>query len=370
MADNAPAASPAPDDAPRSALEGKIRIAAIALLVIGCYLVLRPFLAAMLFAAVLCSTTWPLFARLRALVRGRSSIAACCMIILMLAVVILPLTLVAGSFAADAARMVDAARSYLEQGLPPPPEWVAQIPLVGEKADARWRAVAADREQFAALARSLMIPARDVLVALGGILVQGVFQMWLVAFIGFFFYRDGEAMAALLRAGAGRVAERLSGDLLATVRGTVVSVVYGILGTAAAQALLALVGLVIAGVPAALALAVATFFLSLVPIGPPLVWGGAAVWLYCEGSLGWAIFMVVWGALLVSGVDNVLKPLLISRGSNLSLLMVALGVFGGVLAFGFVGIFIGPVLLAVLLTALRFWLGRNAPGGAAATPCA
>ncbi|HAK94770.1 MAG TPA: AI-2E family transporter [Planctomycetes bacterium] len=368
MADNAPAPPPAANDAPRTAIEGKIRIAAIALLVIGCYLVLRPFLAAMLFAAVLCSTTWPLFARLRALVRGRASLAACLMIILMLAIVILPLTVVAGSFAADAARMVDGARSSIEQGLPPPPEWVARIPLIGESADARWRAAAEDREQLAVLARSLMTPARDVLVALGGILVQGVFQMWLVAFIGFFFYRDGDSMAALLRAGAGRVAERLSGDLLTTVRGTVTSVVYGILGTAAAQALLALIGFIIAGVPAALALAVATFFLSLVPVGPPLVWGGAAVWLYCQGGPGWAIFMVLWGALLVSSVDNVLKPLLISRGSNLSLLMVALGVFGGVLAFGFVGIFIGPVLLAVLVSALRFWLERNAP--VAPTPSA
>ncbi|HNS00392.1 MAG TPA: AI-2E family transporter [Planctomycetota bacterium] len=368
MPDTTPAGAPAAGETPRTALEGTLRIAAIALLVAGCFLVLRPFLAAMLFAAVLCLTTWPFFKRLRKLVRGRGSLAAGLMIVLLLAIVILPLALAAGSFAADAARMVDAARSYLEEGLPPPPAWVARIPLAGESLDAQWRAVAADRAQFAALARSLMNPAREVLIALGGIMVQGVFQMCLVAFAGFFFYRDGEAMIALLRAGTGRVAERLSGDLLATVHGTVTSVVHGILGTAAVQALLAFLGLVIAGVPAAFALAAATFFLSLVPAGPPLVWGGAAVWLYCQSGLGWAIFMALWGAVLVSGSDNVLKPLLISRGGGLSLLMVALGVLGGMLAFGFVGIFIGPVLLAVLTSVLRFWLVRKDPG--AATPSA
>jgi predicted PurR-regulated permease PerM len=363
--DSVPSASAAAPASP-SGFEARVRLACTVLLLVGCFLVLRPFLTAMLCAAVLCVTTWPLFVRLRALVRGHASLASCLMILLMLAIVILPLTLVAGSFAADAGRLVDLARSSLEEGLPPPPAWVAQIPFVGASAEQKWRGVVENREEFIALVRSVMDPARDALVALGGILAQGVFQMWLVAFIVFFFYRDGDNLAAMLRTGSYKVAENLSTDLLATAHGTMTSVVYGILGTAAAQALLALVGLMIAGVPAALALAVATFFLSLIPIGPPLVWGGAAVWLYLQGNLGWAIFMVVWGMVVVSGVDNVLKPFLISRGSNLSLLMVALGVFGGVLAFGFVGIFVGPVLLAVVTTALHFWLGRNGTAETAA----
>ncbi|MFM2088557.1 MAG: hypothetical protein RLZZ237_3426, partial [Pseudomonadota bacterium] len=110
-----------------------------------------------------------------------------------------------------------------------------------------------------------------------------------------------------------------------------------------------------AGVPAVALLGIATFILSLVPVGPPLIWGGAAIWLFNEGHTGWGIFMLVWGALLISGVDNVVKPMLISRGSSLPFLLVLLGVLGGVLAFGFVGLFIGPTLLAVLYSLLQTW---------------
>jgi len=111
----------------------------------------------------------------------------------------------------------------------------------------------------------------------------------------------------------------------------------------------ALLGFLIAGVPVPMLLAAATFFLSMIPIGPPLVWGGAALWLYDQGATGWAVFMVAWGLFAISSVDNFLKPMLISRSASLPILLIALGVFGGAIAFGFVGIFLGPVLLAVAL---------------------
>ena len=116
-----------------------------------------------------------------------------------------------------------------------------------------------------------------------------------------------------------------------------------------------LIGLLIAGVPGAMLLAAATFFLSMIPIGPPLVWGGAAFWLYDQGQTGWAIFMAVYGLAVISSVDNFVKPLLISRTASLPILLIALGVFGGVLAFGFIGIFLGPVLLALGLVLAEKW---------------
>jgi predicted PurR-regulated permease PerM len=141
-----------------------------------------------------------------------------------------------------------------------------------------------------------------------------------------------------------------------TVSRTVRGVMYGLLGTALAQAAVA-VGFLIAGVPAVALLSVATFLFSLIPVGPPLIWGGATIWLFNQGSTGWAIFMLVWGMFVISGVDNVVKPMLISRGSSLPFILVLLGVMGGVLAFGFVGLFIGPTLLAVGLGLLRNWTG-------------
>jgi predicted PurR-regulated permease PerM len=130
---------------------------------------------------------------------------------------------------------------------------------------------------------------------------------------------------------------------------------YGLLGTALAQALVAAIGFAIAGVPAVMLLSVLVFVTSVAPIGPPVVWGGAALWLFATGQVGWGIFMLVWGALLISSVDNVVRPMLISRGSSLPFLLTLLGVLGGVIAFGFVGMFIGPTLLAVGYSLVTGW---------------
>ena len=130
----------------------------------------------------------------------------------------------------------------------------------------------------------------------------------------------------------------------------------GIVGTALAQAIVALLGFLIAGVPGAILLAMATFFLSMIPVGPPLLWGGAAFWLYEQGEIGWAIFMVVYGVLVISSVDNFVKPILISRSASLPILLIALGVFGGILAFGFIGIFLGPTLLALAHVLFLRWM--------------
>ena len=184
---------------------------------------------------------------------------------------------------------------------------------------------------------------------------QGLLQISLVLFIVFFIYRDGARISAQLETAAARLGGELGRQLLELAGNTVKAVMIGIVGTAAAQALVAFIGFVIAGVPGALLLAAGTFFLSLVPVGPPLLWGGAAFWLYQQGDSGWAIFMVLWGALAVSSVDNFLKPFLISRTASLPILLIALGAFGGVLAFGFIGRFLGPTFLALGQALFAAW---------------
>jgi predicted PurR-regulated permease PerM len=156
-------------------------------------------------------------------------------------------------------------------------------------------------------------------------------------------------------AAACAVAGERADHLLALAGGTVKGVVYGVLGTAFVQAVLAGIGFWIAGVPGAAILGFITFFLSVVPMGPPLVWIPAALWLYHTGETGWAIFMVVWGAAVVGMADNVIKPLLISKGTGLPLIWIMMGVLGGALAFGFLGVFIGPTVLAVAYALLRDW---------------
>jgi predicted PurR-regulated permease PerM len=173
--------------------------------------------------------------------------------------------------------------------------------------------------------------------------------------IAFFFYRDGDAVQRRLRAAIERIAPERGKRYLDLAVGTMRGVVYGILGTALAQGVLMAIGLWIAGFQAAPLLGLATFFLSPLPVGPPLVWLGAAAVLFQQGETGWAIFIAAWGALIVSSVDNFVKPLIISRGSNLPFILVLLGILGGAVAFGFIGVFLGPVLLALGLALLREW---------------
>jgi predicted PurR-regulated permease PerM len=183
--------------------------------------------------------------------------------------------------------------------------------------------------------------------------------MSLAAFVSFFFYRDGTALVRFLNVAMDRVIGKHVENILGIINDTMRSVMYGLLGTALAQGLVATIGFAIAGVPAALLLGVASAILSVVPVGPPLIWGSAAIWLFYQGTVGWGIFMLLWGFFLISSVDNVVKPLLISQGSNLPFILVLFGVMGGVIAFGFVGVFIGPTLLAVGLSLIQEWADHD-----------
>ncbi|MDP2155837.1 MAG: AI-2E family transporter [Sulfuricella sp.] len=336
-------------------LEIYAQLAAVIILVAGCFLVLRPFMTAMLFAAVVCVSTWPLYLWLLHKLKNRQNLAALTMTLSLTLVVILPLAVVAYNLADNVTAFYDAVRQSMEAGPPEPPAWLTGLPLLGGPIEEYWRNIATSQEEMLALAKRLLEPARNFLLASGILLGHGVMEMSLAAFISFFFYRDGEALIRSI----GVVMDRLAGihaaNVLVIINSTVRNVTYGVLGTALAQGFVATIGFTIAGVPAVMLLGVATFLLSLIPVGPPLIWGGAAIWLFHQGDTGWGIFMLLWGFFLISSVDNVVKPLLISRGSSLPFLLVILGVMGGVLAFGFVGIFIGPTLLAVGFSLVRKW---------------
>jgi predicted PurR-regulated permease PerM len=331
------------------------QVAATTVLVVGCLLVLQPFVTALLCAAIVCFSTWPIYQRIEQWLRGRRWLAALVMTLLLILVIVLPLTLLAFTLADDAADMIEQVRGYFAQGLPPPPDWVQSIPLVGENIDSNWREMAASKERLAEALKKLVQPAQQGALKVGLILGEGVLQLSLATFIGFFFYRDGAALIEAARSALKRVAGDLAPGLFLTVGGTINGVVYGIIGTAIAQGVVAVIGFLIAGVPGALLLGFLTFLLSMVPVGPPLIWGAAVAWLVFQDQIGWAVFMAVWGFFVVSGIDNVIKPLIISRGSSLPFVLVFLGVFGGVIAFGFVGIFLGPTLLAVGYSLARLW---------------
>jgi len=266
------------------------------------------------------------------------------------------------------AQMIDWVRGFLDQGPFELPDFIRNIPLLGPQLDSYWHLLQDSREELVSLAKRLAEPSKNMLVAFGGAAGEGLFQILVAVFVAFFFFRDGERVAATLQSGIGRLAGSEQGQALVnTAQNTVKGVVYGLIGTAIAQSLVALVGFLIAGVPGAVLLSALVFILSFIPMGPVLIWGGVAAWFYYHGEQGWAIFMVVYGVAIISSVDNFIKPILISRTSSMSLLPVVLGVFGGALAFGFIGIFVGPVLLALALNMSAKWLDmRSAAGGTTA----
>jgi len=336
-------------------LQHYAQLAAVVIVVIGCYLILSPFIPALLFSAVACSSSWPLYLRVRRGLGGRSGWAALLMTLGLVLLVIVPTALLAASLADDVTVAVQAIKEMLDHGPLMPPEWLKTIPLIGEPLDGYWHRLAASREELTALLKSLIEPARSFLLVAAKAIGSSLMQMVLATFIGYFFYRDGELLVQAIRRILAKLAGHLGDELLSTIDSTVTGVVQGIFGTALAQAVVAIIGFLIAGVPGALVLGTATFFLSMIPVGPPLVWGGATLWLFYQGSIGWAVFMLLWGLLVISSIDNFVKPYLISRSSSLPLLLIVFGVFGGIVAFGFIGVFIGPPMLAVGLTLVQLW---------------
>ncbi|MEI8362055.1 MAG: AI-2E family transporter [Betaproteobacteria bacterium] len=332
------------------------RISLIALLIIGCASVLRPFMAAILFAAIICLFTWPLYHRVWQSLGKRDTLAAIVMTLLLLIALILPMAYLAANLAESAAMLLNEMEKVFHNLQPLAPDWVRSLPLIGDQATDFWERATESHDELMKLLQQYYEPMRAFSLQAVQLVAGGFVQLLLVVFVAFFFYRDGMRLAPNVIAMVRRLGGALGEEMLLLSCNTVKGVMLGIFGTALAQAAVALVGFLFAGAPMPLLLALATFFLSVIPVGPPLIWGGAALWLFSHGEHGWAIFLALYGLLAISSVDNVVKPILISHSSHLPVLLVVLGVLGGALAFGFIGIFLGPTLLAVGLTLITHWI--------------
>jgi predicted PurR-regulated permease PerM len=337
---------------PALRIDSTLTLVVLAILILGCFLVLQPFLTAIVWAAILCVTMWPLFVHVTRWLGGRPGLAASAMVFV----------IVGAPIAENADRLIAAIRSAIAGGPPDPPAWVARLPLVGEYVAATWSTFAHDSASLLEEARRYIEPARKALLAGGATVLGGLVQLALSVFIAFFFFRDGVAIIERARGAIERLAGERGQRLAAVATLTVRGVVVGLLGTALGQGVLMAIGLLLVGIKAAPLLGLVTFFLSLVPVGPPLVWIPAGFWLINQGATGAGIFLLLWGLLVVSTVDNFLKPLLISRGSDLPFVLVLLGILGGVVAFGFIGVFLGPVLIAVGFALLKEWAATTPPG--------
>ncbi|HVE48354.1 MAG TPA: AI-2E family transporter [Casimicrobiaceae bacterium] len=330
-----------------------LALAALTLIIVGCFLVLQPFITALLWAAILAVTLWPLFERLAT--RMHAWLAALLVVVLTTLVVLAPFVIVFSEIADNSQRVATWARSFFETGPPDPPAWVASMPFIGARVAAYWSTFAHDTARLLSELWRFIEPAQRFLLASGATVLWGLVQLALSILIAFFLFKDGEVLRRRVAVAAERLAGERGARLVRSVAATVRGVVIGILGTALAQGMLAAMGFFIAGVQAAPLLGFAVFLLSPVPIGPPLVWIPVGLVLLQRGEIAWGIFVLVWGAVVVSSIDNFMKPLLISRGADLPFVLVLLGVLGGAVAFGFIGVFLGPVLLALGYTLVTEW---------------
>ncbi|MGR0186158.1 AI-2E family transporter [Azospirillum aestuarii] len=359
-------ASESPERYEMSYVRKALVLSMMLILLIGCFVVLRPFIAAILWAVILSFSTWPLHRRIERALGGRTTLAAAIMTLMIMAILVGPLAALGIKLSENVFRVVETVHAAMDRGLPPLPDWLIGVPMLGDRLQETWSVLVNGESNLRTTLQPYIGQIRDLALASGGHLLSGTSLIALSVLIAFFLYRDGRTAVRRLRSIVGRIAGARARQSLDVAAETINGVVHGVLGTALVQAIAATVGYWIAGIPGALLLGFVSFFLALVPMGLALIWLPAAIWLASQGRTGMAIFLVAWVGVLVGSLDNILRPILIGRSSDLPFIIIFLGIVGGLVAFGLIGIFLGPTLLAVAYGLIREWSGGNEPGDAVA----
>jgi predicted PurR-regulated permease PerM len=337
-----------------------IRLAVLGLLVVALgsavALVLAPFVVSMLWAGILAFATWPLYVRLLRLSGARAWPSAFGMTLLVAALVVLPTLWLLYLLRTEVGVLADYLAVELEAGRLHPPPFIATLPLVGPELMAWFNTLLAEPLRWKAELKTLIGHLDTEAWSLLGGVGKNIVKLGFSLFTLFFVYLHGVSLLAQLRTILrGLLRERADGYLDA-VASTTRAVVYGIVLTALVQGLVAGLGYWVAGVPAPATLSAVTVLVALIPFGTPFVWGSATVWLLFSGQTTAGLGLLLWGVLVVSWIDNIVRPMVLSRGSNIPFVLALFGVLGGLAAFGLVGLFLGPVILAVALAVWREWL--------------
>jgi len=328
----------------------------IGALILSTAWIMRPFLSALLWATMIVISTWPLLLRLQAKLGGRRGLATTVMTVTLLLVLLVPLTLSVSALVGNIDSVVAWVKGLSSFRLPPPPDWVAHVPLRGPKLAAEWQQLsdggpAALSSKLAPYAGSFMEWFARQVGGLGAI----IGQFLLTVIISAILYSTGETAALGIRRFAYRLA-RANGERAAVLAaGTIRGVAIGVIVTAVIQTLIAGIGLVIAPVPAAGFLTAVCLLLCIAQLGPLLVMLPVVIWKFSSGDIFWGSVLVVF-ALVAGTIDNFIRPILIKKGADLPLLLIFAGVIGGIISFGIMGIFVGPVILAVTYALVKEWV--------------
>jgi predicted PurR-regulated permease PerM len=322
--------------------------------------VLRPFLPALVWATMLVVATWPLMRRVQTALGGSRPLAVLVMTLALMVVFAIPVLLAIQTIVDAAPNLIEWSRSAAGLTVPAPPAWLEKLPLVGVRLAERWGEIAAlQGGELAGRLAPYVRPGVLWFVGQVGSLGLVFVHVLLTGVLAAILYARGEAAVAELTAFARRLAGPRGEHVVQLAGRAIRGVALGVIGTALVQSALAGLGLAVVGVPYAGVLTAVMFLLGVAQIGPVPILLGAVAWLYWTGVAGLATALLVW-TLFVGAIDNVLRPLLIRRGAGLPLLLVFAGVLGGIIGFGIIGLFIGPVVLAVSYTLLVDWIAEPA----------
>ena len=347
--------APGPRDLPRIVLG----VLFILLIGGGSLYILKPFLPAIIWATMIVVATWPILMVLQKRLGGSRALAATAMMLLLLVVVIAPLVTLISAVLGQTERLAELRN--VEIKLPGPPSWVASVPLVGDKVSSEWQSIAeGGPESLAGRFAPYMSQIGPWLLAQLGGLGALVVHLFLTFIFCGVLYVAGETGATGMRRFFRRLHGARGDEVVVLAGASIRAVALGIVVTAVVQTVLGALGLLVAGVPYVAVLSALMIVCCIAQIGPGLVLFGAVAWLWYTGAHGWAIALAVWSALVVM-LDNVLRPFLIKRGADLPLMLIMIGVIGGLLSFGIVGLFVGPVVLAVAYTLMVAWIEEGDP---------
>ena len=365
----------APDDTARAGetqppfgimqlIEYSIVLLLVVGLLLGVLTVLWPFTTAILFGTTLAIATWPLRQAMVGWGLGRT-LTAVLLLLLSLVVIALPVLVMAPILTEQLTQGMQTVQTYFSAA-PAQPAWLTGVPLVGSQLGQVWEQLYRAGGDLSVALAPYAATIRHMLLTVAGALTDSVIALILSLIVATMFWTGGDKLAAQLHDIFARLGGATAEKTLDAAAGAVRSVAYGVIGTAVIQTVLLTLGLALAGVPGAATLGFLGLLLAISQIGGPLlvlIWGGAAWWLFSHDYQGWGAFMIVWG-LLISMMDNILKPWLIGLGVRMPMSLTILGVFGGFIAYGFLGLFIGPTLIAVAFVLLEAW---RAPTALAAT---
>ncbi|MBM4243662.1 MAG: AI-2E family transporter YdiK [Deltaproteobacteria bacterium] len=327
-------------------------------LIAGAFWIVRPFLGAFIWATMIVVATWPILLWVERLLWGRRRLAAAVMCLALLGVLLVPLGVAIDAILRHADGFPELAARLVEVSLPPPPSWLAGVPVVGPYIAEGWHDLAGARaSDIASDLRPYVRDAVEWVIHRAGGFAAVIVQFVVIVILAALLYANGETWAAWARRFGARLAEAQGERMVVLAGDAIRGVALGVVVTAVVQSLLGGLGFAIAGVPFAPVLTAVMFMLCVAQIGPVIVLAGGTTWVWFQFGSGWGAFLLLWSA-VVGFLDNFLRPALIRRGADLPLPLIVGGVIGGLVSFGIVGIFIGPVILAVAFTLLDDWVRR------------